>query len=189
MQHTSSPKRILPPLLSASSSWQRKGHCQAPPRRQLLDGGFFYGVPGWTKQLRQMTVNYAMPSTDKKKAEGRFSVPFSFSVSKCKKCLQRKIHSQSCSDRVWCHFGAGLYQIRHIPPWFSLESVAWWSVCIPLEFLPYIYSALGHGRWFWCLLFISFLRPSSTLPLPLKRHCYTTDTSRKDHTTRSNSTK
>lgn len=124
-----------------------------------------------------------MPSTDKKKAEGCVSVPFSFSVSKCKKCLEGKTHSRSSSDRVWCHFGAGLDQIRHIRTWFSLESVAGGSVCIPLEFLPYIYSALGHGRWFWCLLFISFLRPSSTLPLPLKRHRNTTDTSRKAHTT------
>lgn len=76
------------------------------------------------KKLRQMRVNYAMPSTDKKKAEGCVSVPFSFSVSKCKKCLEGKIHSRSSSDRVWCHFGAGLDQIRHIRTWFSLESVA-----------------------------------------------------------------
>lgn len=48
------------------------------------------------------------------------------------------------------------------------------SVGIPLEFLPYIRGALGHGRWFWCLLFISSLCPSSTLPLPLKRHRSTT---------------
>lgn len=76
------------------------------------------------KKLRQMRVNYAIPSTDKKKAEGCVPVPFSFSVSKCKKCLEGKIHSRSSSDRVWCHFGAGLDQIRHIRTWFSLQSVA-----------------------------------------------------------------
>lgn len=80
-------------------------------------------------------------------------------------------------DRMWQHIEKYMFQIKHIQTWFSLEYVSWWSVCIPLEFLSYIYSALGHGRWFWCLLFISSLCSSSTLPLPLKRHHNTTGTS------------
>lgn len=95
---------------------------------------------------------------------------------------EEKSLSLCSSGRMWHHVEKYWDQIRHIQTWFPPERVARRSVCIPLEFLSYIYSALGHGRWFWCLLFISFLCPSSTLPLPLKRHRNTTGTSQRAST-------
>lgn len=157
---------------------------QAPPNRQLLDVVvFFLASPssqrGGTKWLRWIRVNYAMPTIDnrRKVANRCILLPLFFSISKCKRGLGGKILFLRPHDRMWYHTEKYTTPIRHNHTWFFLEYVAWWSVCIPLEFLSYIYSALGHGRCFWCLLFIPFLCPSVTLPLPLKRHRNTTDTS------------
>lgn len=102
-------------------------------------------------------------------------LPLFFSVLESRECLRGKPVSLCSDARVRCwHIEKQPIPLRRIQTWFSLEDVAQRSVCGPLQFLSYIYNALGHGRWFSCLLFISFLCPSSTLPLPLKRHHYTT---------------
>lgn len=108
---------VLPDREKGIAKHHRGGSCWMEPL-------FFMASQDEPKKLRRMRVNYAMPTTDKKKAEGCVPVPFSFSVSKCKKCLEGKIHSRCSSDRVWCHFGGAVCQIRHIRTWFSLESVA-----------------------------------------------------------------
>lgn len=108
--------QVLPDREKGIAKHHRGGSCWMEP--------FFMASQDEPKKLRQMRVNYAMPSSDKRKAGGRVSVPFSFSVSECKKCLEGKIRSRCSSDRAWCHFGGAVYQIRHIRTWFSLESVA-----------------------------------------------------------------
>lgn len=173
---------------------REKDIAKTAPRRRLLDGAQLFPSPPfslpflpprWRPRMNQIApvdkgelCNASTTDTGRREARACISPPLSFSVSACKRCSEGKTHPPCSAAPSWCHADGCLSQTRRIPTWFPPECAARRSVCIPLEFLPYIYSALGHGRWFWCLLFISFLCPSSTLPLPLKRHRNTTGASR-----------
>lgn len=129
------------------------------------------GVSVFQKR-RNHRVNYAIPNIDdqEKMPRGCAVLPLFFSVLKSRECVRGKPVSLMCSDGRMCcwHIEKQPIPLRRIQTWFSLEDVAQRSVCGPLQFLSYIYNALGHGRWFSCLLFISFLCPSFYTPPSFK---------------------